>query len=54
MRATALEMLGERRAKLLADPLQVTVDGVATVYLQENPHGLERQITGIEPWARGG
>ncbi|MFF7092830.1 hypothetical protein ACFY9A_10590 [Streptomyces rubradiris] len=40
----ALEVLGERRAKLLADPLKVTVDGVVTMDLQENPRGIERQI----------
>ncbi|MFF2650455.1 hypothetical protein [Streptomyces sp. NPDC058045] len=42
--AVALEVLGERRAKLLADPLKVTVDGVVTMDLQENLRGLERQI----------
>jgi hypothetical protein len=36
--------LGERRAKLLADPLKVTVDGVVTMDLQENLRGIERQI----------
>ncbi|WP_043271317.1 hypothetical protein [Streptomyces sp. CT34] len=44
VRAVALEVLGERRAKLLADPLRVTVDGVVTMDLQENLHGIERQI----------
>ncbi|MFE3216099.1 hypothetical protein [Streptomyces antimycoticus] len=43
-RAVALEVLGERRAKLLADPLKVTVDGVVTMDLQENLRGIERQI----------
>ncbi|MGW1629253.1 hypothetical protein [Streptomyces anthocyanicus] len=42
--AVALEVLGERRAKLLADPLKVTVDGVVTMDLQENLRGIERQI----------
>ncbi|WP_145497500.1 hypothetical protein [Streptomyces sp. CFMR 7] len=43
-RGVALEVLGERRAKLLADPLKVTVDGVVTMDLQENLRGIERQI----------
>ncbi|MET7295417.1 MULTISPECIES: hypothetical protein [Streptomyces] len=44
VRAVALEVLGERRAKLLADPLKVTVDGVVTMDLQENLRGIERHI----------
>lgn len=44
VRAVALDVLGERRAKLLADPLKVTVDGVVTLDLQENLRGIERQI----------
>lgn len=44
VRAVAVEVLGERRAKLLADPLKVTVDGVVTMDLQENLRGIERQI----------
>ncbi|MFH9662313.1 hypothetical protein ACH4NF_04260 [Streptomyces sp. NPDC017248] len=44
VRAVALEVLGERRAKLLADPLKVTVDGVVTMDLQENLRGIEHQI----------
>lgn len=44
VRAVALEVLGERRARLLADPLKVTVDGVVTMDLQENLRGIERQI----------
>ncbi|WP_129768661.1 hypothetical protein [Streptomyces sp. L-9-10] len=47
VRAVALEVLGERRAKLLADPLKVTVDGVVTMDLQENLRGIERQIDGV-------
>ncbi|MFE9250178.1 MULTISPECIES: hypothetical protein [Streptomyces] len=47
VRAVALEVLGERRAKLLADPLKVTVDGVVTMDLQENLRGIERQIEGV-------
>jgi hypothetical protein len=46
-RAVALEVLGERRARLLADPLKVTVDGVVTMDLQENLRGIERQIEQI-------
>ncbi|MER5546503.1 hypothetical protein ACWDBP_34945 [Streptomyces sp. NPDC001233] len=47
VRAVALEVLGERRAKLLADPLKATVDGVVTMDLQENLHGLaHRWCTG--------
>lgn len=48
VRAVAMEILGERRAKLLADPLQVSVDGVVSMNLQENLHGLERQIAAIQ------
>ncbi|MFD7499579.1 hypothetical protein [Streptomyces sp. NPDC059850] len=44
VRGVALEVLGERRAKLLGDPLKVTVDGVVTMDLQENLRGIERQI----------
>ncbi|WP_328376871.1 hypothetical protein OHB13_10385 [Streptomyces sp. NBC_00440] len=44
VRAVALEVLGERRAKLLADPLKVTVDGVVIMDMQENLRGIERQI----------
>ncbi|MER6086820.1 hypothetical protein [Streptomyces bluensis] len=44
VRAVAFEVLGERRAKLLADPLKVTVDNVVTMDLQENLRGIERQI----------
>ncbi|MBL1101908.1 hypothetical protein [Streptomyces coffeae] len=36
--------MGERRAKLLADPLKATIDGVVTMDLQENLRGIERQI----------
>ena len=44
VRTVALQVLGERRAKLLADPLKVTVDGVVTMDLQENLRGIERHI----------
>ncbi|MGQ4490867.1 hypothetical protein ACN6LM_001755 [Streptomyces sp. SAS_281] len=47
VRGVALEVLGERRAKLLADPLKVTVDGVVTMDLQENLRGIERQIAQV-------
>ncbi|WP_406220930.1 hypothetical protein [Streptomyces decoyicus] len=40
----ALEVPGERRAKLLGDPLKVSVDDVVTMDLQENLRGIERQI----------
>ncbi|MGW7600504.1 hypothetical protein [Streptomyces antimycoticus] len=46
-RAVALEVLGERRAKLLGDPLKVTVDGVVSMDLQENLRGIERQIEAV-------
>ncbi|MDX3224546.1 hypothetical protein [Streptomyces sp. ME19-01-6] len=48
VRAVALEVLGERRAKLLADPLKVSVDGVVTMDLQENLRGIERQIAAVQ------
>lgn len=47
VRAVALEVLGERRARLLGDPLKVSVDGVVTMDLQENLRGIERQIDRI-------
>ncbi|MFK0106424.1 hypothetical protein [Streptomyces sp. NPDC091217] len=47
-RAVALEVLYERRAKLLAEPLQLTVNGVATLDQSANLTGLERQITSVE------
>ncbi|MDH6499511.1 hypothetical protein [Streptomyces sp. SAI-149] len=46
-RAVANEVLAERRAKLLADPLRMTVDGVVTIDQSNNLAGLERQITGL-------
>lgn len=49
--AVALEVLGERRARLLADPLKVTVDGVVTMDLQENLRGIERQIEQVRQTA---
>ncbi|MFI5799047.1 hypothetical protein [Streptomyces sp. NPDC051677] len=47
-RAVALEVLNERRAKLLAEPLQLTVNGVATLDQSNNLTGLERQIASME------
>lgn len=44
VRAVALEVVGERRAKLLADPLKVTIDNVVTMDLQENLRGIERHL----------
>lgn len=46
-RAVALEILAERRAKLLADPLRLTVDGVVTMDSTNNLTGTERQITAV-------
>ncbi|WP_330306217.1 MULTISPECIES: hypothetical protein [unclassified Streptomyces] len=47
-RAVALEVLSERRAKLLAEPLQLTVNGVATLDQSNNLTGLERQIASVQ------
>ncbi|MFH8772050.1 hypothetical protein [Streptomyces sp. NPDC017958] len=47
-RSVALEVLYERRAKLLAEPLQLTVNGVATLDQSANLSGLERQIASVE------
>lgn len=44
----ALEVLAERRAKLLADPLQLTVSGVVTLDNSNNVTGLERQIVAVQ------
>ncbi|MGW4982637.1 hypothetical protein [Streptomyces mirabilis] len=46
-RAVANEILAERRAKLLADPLRMTVDGVVTIDQSNNLAGLERQIAAL-------
>ncbi|MFJ8430471.1 hypothetical protein ACIQ9P_04105 [Kitasatospora sp. NPDC094019] len=43
-RAVAQEVLAERRAALLADPLRLVVDGVVTMDRTANLTGLERQI----------
>ncbi|MFF2566731.1 hypothetical protein [Streptomyces sp. NPDC058084] len=49
--AVAAEVLRERRAALVSDPLAVTVQGVATVNNAENVRALERQIAAIEGMA---
>lgn len=46
-RAVANEVLAERRAKLLAEPLRMTVDGVVTIDQSNNLAGTERQITDL-------
>jgi len=46
-RAVANEVLAERRVKLLADPLRMTVDRVVTIDQSNNLAGLERQITAL-------
>ncbi|MFD7733407.1 hypothetical protein ACFV6F_23840 [Kitasatospora phosalacinea] len=47
-RAVALEVLAERRAALLADPLRLVVDGVVTMDRTANLTGLERQLALLE------
>ncbi|MFF7191687.1 hypothetical protein ACFZAR_42530 [Streptomyces sp. NPDC008222] len=47
-RVVALEVLSERRAKLLAEPLQLTVNGVATLDQSNNLTGIERKIASVE------
>ncbi|KPI15688.1 hypothetical protein OK074_2133 [Actinobacteria bacterium OK074] len=47
LQAVAMEVLRERKAALVADPLAVTVQGVATVNNAENVKALERQIAGL-------
>ncbi|MET8538299.1 hypothetical protein ABZV67_43050 [Streptomyces sp. NPDC005065] len=47
-KAVALEVLSERRARLLADPLQLTVNGVVTLDQSNNLTGLERQLASVE------
>ncbi|MGC9543973.1 hypothetical protein [Streptomyces sp. UG1] len=46
--AVAIEVLRERKASLVADPLAVTVQGIATVNTAENVKAIERQITTLE------
>ncbi|MFI6050403.1 hypothetical protein ACIBCO_09960 [Streptomyces violascens] len=47
-RAVVGEVLAERRAKLLAEPLRLTVDGVVTLDQSNNLAGLERQLATLE------
>ena len=47
-RAVALEVFTERRAKLLAEPLRLTVNNVLTLDNSANLTGLERQIAAVE------
>nr|BEK65742.1 hypothetical protein KPHV_29690 [Kitasatospora purpeofusca] len=47
-RAVALEVLAERRAALLADPLRLVVDGVVTMDRSANLTGLERQLAQLQ------
>ncbi|TQE33059.1 hypothetical protein [Streptomyces ipomoeae] len=47
-RAVALEVLRERRAGLLAQPLKVSVSGVVSVDNSANLAALERQIAELE------
>ncbi|MFB7247755.1 hypothetical protein CW362_38770 [Streptomyces populi] len=46
--AVAVEVLRERKAALIADPLTVTVQEVATVNNTENVRALERQLALLE------
>ena len=48
LQAVATEVLRERKAALISDPLAVTVQEVATVNNAENVKALERQIAAIE------
>ncbi|WJV48880.1 hypothetical protein [Streptomyces flavofungini] len=47
-RTVAAEVLAERRATLLAEPLRMNVDGVVTIDQTNNLAGLERQIAALE------
>ncbi|MFI5545831.1 hypothetical protein ACIA6E_18905 [Streptomyces sp. NPDC051815] len=46
-REVAREVLSERRASLLAEPLRLTVDGVVTIDQSNNLQGLERQLAAL-------
>ncbi|WP_406738555.1 hypothetical protein OG365_24360 [Streptomyces sp. NBC_00853] len=46
-REVAREVLSERRAKLLAEPLRMTVDGVVTIDQSNNLQGIERQLAAL-------
>ncbi|MGW7542169.1 hypothetical protein ACWGKQ_13750 [Streptomyces sp. NPDC054770] len=47
LQAVAIEVLRERKAALVSDPLAVTVQGIATVNNAENVRALERQIAAL-------
>ncbi|MFI9157529.1 hypothetical protein [Kitasatospora aureofaciens] len=47
-RAVACEVLSERRAALLADPLRLVVDGVVTMDRTANLAGIERQLDQLQ------
>ncbi|MGW7237018.1 hypothetical protein [Streptomyces sp. NPDC054804] len=47
LQAVAIEVLRERKATLVSDPLAVTVQGIATVNNAENVRALERQIASL-------
>ncbi|MEU1015337.1 hypothetical protein [Streptomyces sp. NPDC005898] len=47
-RAVAHEVLQERIAQLLTDPLKVTVNGIVTVDNSSNLAGLERRLAQLE------
>ncbi|MFE3500291.1 hypothetical protein [Kitasatospora sp. NPDC059160] len=47
-RAVATEILAERRATLLTDPLRLVVDGVVTVDRAANLTGIERQLAQLQ------
>ncbi|TQF05541.1 hypothetical protein E6W39_29075 [Kitasatospora acidiphila] len=46
-RSVAAEILAERRARLLAEPLRLVVDGVITTDNTANLAGLERQLASL-------
>ncbi|WP_053686957.1 hypothetical protein [Streptomyces sp. IGB124] len=46
-REVAREVLSERRANLLAEPLRMVVDGVVTIDQSNNLQGLERQLAAL-------
>ncbi|MFI1563887.1 hypothetical protein ACH4ZX_12640 [Streptomyces sp. NPDC020490] len=48
LQAVAIEVLRQRKAALVSDPLAVTVQGIATVNNAENVRALERQIAALE------
>ncbi|MFI5685825.1 hypothetical protein [Streptomyces sp. NPDC051636] len=47
LQAVAVEVLRERKAALVSDPLAVSVQGVATVNNAENVKAIERQIADL-------